>query len=172
MKNLLIFSLFLFACRSDNLLFLRPDSGAFEATHFLVSALDSAVGCDILSLEPNSKQTQLRREVKIYRDDEYIITLGKDVGAVYDGNVIYKDLSYLETTILNVPNRKNSSYSNYNIGDLMKLVVMHEIGHALGLEHTEKIVSIMDPRVILMLPDDAIKSLVELLNKNNLNHCR
>jgi hypothetical protein len=164
MKNLILFSVLVSACGSNNnFLFLTPtDNDTFELLDkLIVPDFNKAIGCQAFSVnsqfvQVNKEEQITRRIVTIYHDTKMVKDYDKKAWGVFFADT--DDIAFVEEL----------DYEYFING--IKVVLLHELGHAMGLKHEEN--TIMNDGYEYMPYDEAMQSLVALINKHKKNQCQ
>lgn len=150
------------ACNGNNFLYVKAgDAQTNKLLQVIVSDINASTGCKLLSLD-NGK-VLLSEDVEIERRFVSVIRNSDELKLYHDG----KDLGVFDYFSNQIFYSETFDFETFSEG--IKFLLMHELGHAMGLEHTEN--TVMNAEYKFMPYDAALESLIDLLNKHNKNQC-
>jgi hypothetical protein len=170
MNKIYIVVIFFAACGQNNYLFLHAnDSQTQKIVVDIAKDFNENIGCEAWSTSSHivniDNETIDRRSVSITRSTKETQAYGADSWGACD--FFTSDIFYTEEL----------DFETWTNG--IKFVLLHELGHAMGLDHEENTVmqpmlfdKVDDKTVSKMLPyKEALESLAYLLNKHHKNPC-
>lgn len=118
--------------------------------------INQTLGCEA-TLVSQAKPNQNRRAIKVFESSEVVAEQGDDIAAFYLSEE-YATYNYI-------------FYSTDELAGMnIKVILIHELGHAFGLEHHEG--TVMQERYKRGIKEDeAYLDLKMLLDKKNINPC-
>jgi hypothetical protein len=152
------------ACNSNNFLYVNPIGETKEIVESSIPDVNKALGCAAWSLmndtiKISEKESLGRREVRMFRDTEKLREFDEKAWGVFS---VFENVIYLIGD-------ENESFKLTYFKEGLRFIALHELGHAMGLEHEEG--TVMNENYHFMPYPQALESLVFLINKHGKNPC-
>lgn len=160
---------FVVACNSNNFLRLQTkDDVTGKFLPKIVKDFNDTVGCEAWSIESKSinlsKDLKIdRRQVNIFRSSRMVKECNQTAYGCFDP--FSNEIMFIEEN----PSWQNADGSTIFFYISIELILLHELGHAMGLDHEEN--TVMNETYMYMPYTEAIQSLVDLVNKHKKNQC-
>jgi hypothetical protein len=157
------------ACGNDKF-FIHLNPTDKETSSFfpeLIKDFNTALGCEAWSL--NAEQLTLsngKENLVIERQKVSIIKNTAWTKYFCDNS---KAWGCFDLETFNIYYRNWIDYGEYNSDSNLKQILLHEIGHSMGLDHEEG--TVMNEKYKFMPYPESMQSLVALINKHKKNQC-